>query len=547
MKYRQNQNSILALERTAKSRIRILSFCFLLSFIFQCEYKPKGDLNFLALVGSGLSTGTPSEGGIDSPSVANPPAVQGSGDWLNEAYFKPSFVIGDSFYGNSVAVSGDTIVVGEYRENSNQVGLTNGSAPASSDISLFASGAAFVYRKVAGIWIQEAFLKASNPSTNDNFGSSVSISGDTIVIGAPTNGASGSAYVFVRNGSTWSQEALLKSSNFGAGDHFGSSVDIDGDIIVVGAEWEDSSQNMVTNGNTASADNSRTDSGAAYIFRRVAGTWTQEAYLKTPNPDNNDSFGSNVSISGETVVVGAFKEDSQSVTSNGTTASPDNSKLESGAAYVFRRTAGQWNQEAFLKSSDLDSNDQFGKSVSISADSIVVGAALEDGAQDSVINGAGASSSNLLGGSGAAYVFERTGTNWAQTAYLKAKNVQAGDQFGTSVAIEGDFIVVGAINESSGLSTISFGPLTTWDERCFQSGAAYMFRKSSGLWGEYAYFKAPNVGSGDSFGYSVALNGTRVVVGATQEASNQTTITNGPTANTDDSMYRAGASYAFQR
>ncbi|TGM53024.1 FG-GAP repeat protein [Leptospira adleri] len=547
MKRRQKQNSSLIQNQTGNCSVRILLLCVLFPFFFQCQYKPQDDLNFLALVGSGLSVGSPSEGGIDSPPVTDPPAAPGSGDWLNEAYFKPSFVIGDSFYGNSVAVSDDTIVVGEYRENSNQVGLTNGSAPASSNISLFASGAAFVYRKVAGAWVQEAYLKASNPSANDNFGASVSISGDTIVVGAPTNGGSGSAFVFVRNGSIWSQEAWLKASNFGAGDHFGSSVDIDGDVIVVGAEWEDSSQNTVTNGNTASADNTRSDSGAAYIFRRAAGVWSQEAYLKTPNPDNNDYFGSNVSISGETIVVGAYKEDSQAVTSNGTTASADNSKSESGAAYVFQRTAGQWNQEAFLKSSDLDSNDQFGRSVSISANTIVIGAALEDGAQDSVINGAAASSSNLLGGSGAAYVFERTGTNWTQAAYLKAKNVQAGDQFGAAVAIEGDFIAVGAINESSGLSTISFGPLTLWDERCFQSGAVYMFQKSSGLWGEYAYFKAPNVGSGDLFGFSVALNGTRIVVGATQEASNQTTITNGPTASADDSMYRAGASYAFQR
>lgn len=547
MKYRQRQNSYLALSTwTANGSYRIFVFCAILLFFFQCQYKPQADLNVLALVGSGLSAGSISEGGIDSPPTASLPA-QDNGGWLNEAYFKPSFVIGDSFYGNSVAVSGDTIVIGENRENSNQVGLTNGSAPASNDISLYSSGAAFVYRKVAGAWVQEAFLKASNPGSNDIFGTSVSISGDTIAVGAPANGSSGSVFVFVRSGSTWTQEAILKASNFGSGDHFGSSVDIDGDVIVVGAEWEDSSQTTVTNGPAASADNSKSDSGAAYVFRRTAGTWTQEAYLKTPNPDNNDYFGWSTSISGDTIVVGAYKEDSQAVTSNGTTASGDNSKSESGAAYVFRRTAGQWDQEAFLKSSDLDSNDQFGKSVSISADMIVIGAALEDGAKDSVLNGPTATSTNLLGGSGAAYVFERTGTTWAQTAYLKAKNVQALDQFGTSVAIDGNFIVVGAVNEASGQSSISFGSLTTWDERCFQSGAVYMFQKSAGLWGEYAYFKAPNVGSGDLFGASVALDGTRVVVGATQEASNQTTITNGPTASADDSMYRAGAAYAFQR
>ncbi|WP_207796128.1 FG-GAP repeat protein, partial [Leptospira ellisii] len=122
------------------------------------------------------------------------------------------------------------------------------------------------------------------------------------------NGGSGSIYVFQRVGTTWSEQAFLKASNWDAGDQFGISVSIDGDVIAIGAYWENSSQNTVTNGTTASADNSMSDAGAAYVFRRTAGVWNQEAYLKAPNPGNNDYFGSSISISGATVVVGAYRE-----------------------------------------------------------------------------------------------------------------------------------------------------------------------------------------------------------------------------------------------
>ncbi|WP_167881170.1 FG-GAP repeat protein [Leptospira gomenensis] len=519
----------------------MISFTF-----FQCQYKPRDQGDILGLIGSGYAVGSLTNGGIEYPPAVPGTPVPVNGVWINEAYFKATNVTGSTYFGNSIAVSGDTMVVGSFRENSNQIGPTNGPT-ASADQSLFASGAVYVFRKVAGNWIQEAYLKASNPGMSDFFGTSVAISGNTVVVGAPMNGGSGSIYVFQRVGTVWSEQARLKASNWDAGDRFGSVVSIDGDVIVIGAEWENSSQNTVTNGTTASADNSLNDAGAAYIFRRNAGVWTQEAYLKAPNPGNGDYFGSAVSISGDTVVVGAYKEDSQAVTTNGTTASADNSKSESGAAYVFRRTAGIWGQEAFLKASNLDPNDQFGKTLSVSNNTIVIGAALEDSNVNTITNGATASPVNALAGSGAAYIFERTGVTWTQTAYLKAKNVQAGDQFGTAVAVEGNFIAVGAINESCGQSTVTYGPLVVWDERAPQSGAVYMFRKTDGRWGEYSYFKAPNAGNADLFGSGVSLSGTRIVVGAPQESSNQNTITNGPTASTDDSEYRSGAAYAFER
>ena len=148
---------------------------------------------------------------------------------------------------------------------------------------------------------------------------------------------SGAAYIFKRTGSTWAQEAYLKASNAGSGDIFGATCDISGNKVIIGAQYEDSNQSTVTNGSTASSDNSSIDAGAAYIFSRTGTTWTQIAYLKPPNIDAHDTFSATVSISGNTVVVGSASEASN-ITSiiNGTTASSDNSVSASGAAYIFK-------------------------------------------------------------------------------------------------------------------------------------------------------------------------------------------------------------------
>ncbi|HRG75568.1 MAG TPA: FG-GAP repeat protein, partial [Leptospiraceae bacterium] len=139
-------------------------------------------------------------------------------------------------------------------------------------------------------------------------------------------------------GSTWAQEAYIKAPNANGGDAFGISVSISVDTIAVGARNEDSNQTTITNGTTASADNSAADAGAVYVFKRTGTTWAQEAYLKSPNAEANDWFGYPVSISGDTIAVGAMQEDSNQTTiTNGTNASTDNSASNSGAVYVFRK------------------------------------------------------------------------------------------------------------------------------------------------------------------------------------------------------------------
>jgi hypothetical protein len=189
------------------------------------------------------------------------------------------------------------------------------------------------------------------------------------------NGAasSGAAYVFVRDGTTWSQQAYLKASNTRPNIQFGKSVSISGDTIVVGASGENSNATGV-NGDQYTTN--MYNSGAAYVFVRDGTTWIQQAYLKASNPGELDEFGISVGVSGNTIVVGAHYESSNAVRVNG----DENNDLAttSGAAYVFVREGTTWTQQAYLKASNTGASDFFREAVSISRDTIVVGAHLED-------------------------------------------------------------------------------------------------------------------------------------------------------------------------
>ena len=190
---------------------------------------------------------------------------------------------------------------------------------------------------------QQAYVKSSNTGIGYKFGRSVAASGDTVVIGAyGEDNNSGAAYVFVRSGSTWSQQAYLKASNVGASDQFGFSVAVDGNTIVVGAWAEDSN----TTGVDSTPNESATNSGAAYVFVRNGTTWTQQAYLKASNTGANDQFGLSVALSGETVVVGAYGEDSSTTGINSTPNDNMSVDGDPGAAYVFVRSGTTWTQQA---------------------------------------------------------------------------------------------------------------------------------------------------------------------------------------------------------
>ncbi|MBL8693946.1 MAG: FG-GAP repeat protein [Planctomycetes bacterium] len=462
---------------------------------------------------------------------------------VQQAYLKASNTGAGDLFGYSVAISGDTIVVAAPGESSSAAGVNGNQA----DNSLGNSGAAYVFIRNGPIWMQQAYLKASNTGANDHFGWSVALSGDTVVVGADgedgnANGVNGTqadnsaedagaAYVFVRSGTSWTQQAYLKASNTGKSDRFGWSVAISGDTVIVGAPQEESNATGV-NGNQAS--NSASYAGAAYVFSRSGSSWIQQAYLKASNTESVDFFGFSVSVSGETVIVGAYGEDSNATGVNGNEA--DNSVTSAGAAYVFVRVNSSWSQQAYLKAANAGAGDAFGTSVCISGDTAVIGGPREDSSAAGV-NGNGADNSSA--DSGAAYVFTRSGTAWNQQAYLKASNTGISDWFGSAVAISGDTIAVAAIAETSSATGIN-GNQT--DNSAFSSGAAYVFARNGTVWTQKTYLKASNTGWVDLFGRSVAISGDIVVVGADGEDSNATGIDG---SQLDNSASGAGAAYIF--
>jgi len=459
-----------------------------------------------------------------------------------QAYLKASNTDADDRFGFSVAVSGDTVVVGAFLEDSNATGVNGDQANNAANNA----GAAYVFVRNAGNWSQQAYLKASNTDANDQFGWSVAVSGDTVVVGANRESSNvtgvngdqannlasnaGAAYVFMRNAGNWSQQAYLKASNTDAGDQFGGSVAMSGDTVVVGVAGEASNATGV---NGAQTNNAASFAGAAYVFVRAAGNWSQQAYLKASNTDGDDRFGESVAMSGDTVVVGAWFEDSSATGVNGPQA--NNAAVNAGAAYVFVRTAGVWGQQAYLKASNTDADDQFGWSVAVSGGTVVVGAPRED-SNATGVNGPQAN--NAAVNAGAAYVFVRSAGVWTQQAYLKASNTNAGDTFG-SIAVSGDIVVVGARFEASNATGVNGDQA---NNAASGAGAAYVFVRTGTSWTQQAYLKASNTDASDQFGYPVAVSGDTIVVGASIEDSNATGINGNQTIN---SATNAGAAYIF--
>lgn len=295
---------------------------------------------------------------------------------------------GGDHFGQSVAIDGSLAIIG---------------APEVDDFWL-SVGRAYVYAFDGQVWTKEATLVKPSPSGDEYFGSSVAISGDTAVVGlAPVGGTgvTGRVYVYVRSGTTWTLQQQFGAFDGGVSDNFGGAVDIEGDTIVVGA----------SHANTADGD-----SGAVYVYSRSGTTWTGEAKLFAADGTWHSYLGRSVALSGDTIVAGA---PGQGITQS------------SGFVYVFRKSGGSWAQEAKFKGSDGASGDEFGEKVSIVNDTALIGAHFDD-------NAAGTNA-------GAAYAFLRTGNSWAQQAKLLASNGVGGDEFGKSVALLENTAVVGAM------------------------------------------------------------------------------------------------------
>jgi hypothetical protein len=353
----------------------------------------------------------------------------------------PQSGVEDSF-GISVAIDGSTVVVGEPAAKP-MPGLT---------------GSAHVFVLSSSGWSLQQTLTPSDGVVRDGFGFYVGISGDTVVVnGHGSNSPSGAAYVFVRSGNVWSQQAELTASDGG----YLENVAISGNTVVAGGPANDV--------------NDFDAAGAVYLFVRsrpsvlkaapvgsapVIGTvevWSLQAKLTAFDAEANANFGLSVSIDVDTLVVGAPGQNSGA-----------------GAAYVFVRSGTVWSQPAEVTGNDVVAGDDFGFSVSVSGNTVVVGAP-----------GEGLSP-------GAAYVFVPMDGIWSQEAKLTTSDATRTDFFGSPVAISGDYAVVGAtINDS---------------------GVAYLFVRSGLTWSQQGKLSASDTAYG--FGGSVAIRGSLIVVGA---------------------------------
>ena len=335
----------------------------------------------------------------------------------------------------------------------------------------------------------------------------------------------------------------FKASNTGS-DGFGLAVSLsgDGNTLAVGASGEDSNAIGI---NGDQADNSARAAGAVYVFTRSGTIWAQQAYIKASNTGSGDRFGNAVSLSdnGNTLAVGATLERSNATAINGDQV--NNSAINAGAVYVFTRSGSTWAQQAYIKASNTDLNDQFANTVSLSdnGNTLAVGAWLED-SDATGINGDQAD--NSARDAGAVYVYTRSGTTWTQQAYIKASNTGSGDQFGRAVSLsgaDGNTLAVGANREDSWATGIN-----GWqaDNRANSAGAVYVFTRSDTTWIQQAYIKASNTGIVDEFGQVVDLSddGNTLAVGAIGESSNATGINGNQNNNFSP---RSGAVYVYTR
>ena len=407
-------------------------------------------------------------------------------------------------FGHSLALSGDgsTLAVGAPGEASAATGIGGNQA----DNSAPGAGAVYVFiREAGGAWSQQAYVKASNTDSDDNFGHAVALSddGSTLAVGAYTEASAatgiggnqadnsargaGAVYVFTRDASgAWSQQAYVKASNTDPADWFGYSVALSGDgyTLAVGARQEGSAATGIGGDQ---ADNSARGAGAVYVFARdEGGTWSQQAYIKSSETTADGRglsfgmFGHSVALSsnGNTLAVGAENEES------------------TDTVYVFTRDAnGTWSQQAGIKPLITNNGDWFGWPVALSDDgnTLAAGAFGEDSAATGVD---GDPTDNSAWFAGAAYAFTRdAGGAWRQQAYIKASNTEAGDRFGYSLALSGDgnILAVGALYEASAATGIGGNQSDNSDP---DAGAVYVFvRDAGGAWSQQAYVKASNTGA----------------------------------------------------
>jgi len=344
------------------------------------------------------------------------------------------------FFGHAVAIEGDTAIISADTENGS-------------------TGAVYIFTRSGNEWTQQQKLVASDATAADNFGHSVAIDGDTIAIGAlqKTIGGlpnAGAVYIFTRSGGTWSQQQRLTATTPVNGGNFGASVAIDGDTMMIGSQFGGGSLY-----------------GAVYYLTRSGNTWTEQQELLSNETTILQRFGSSVDIDGDTVVIGEW--------ANGGAPDPD------GAIHIFEKSGSTWTRlqriDAYIDKSN------FGWDVAIRNDLIMASAP-----------------DPIASSPGYVYYFTRSGNTWSLQQRLEASDGANGNQFGHSIAFDGDTAIIGApaIGASDDL------------------GDAYIFTRSGNTWTEQQSITARDIATGDDFGFSVALDGDTVLVGAESENSN---------------------------
>jgi hypothetical protein len=375
----------------------LVAMCLLPAWALTVEQEAKllpGEWGFahfgwsVAFDGDTALIGAPADDGNGSWSWSGSAYVfiRAGGDWHAQARLIPVYGDAGDYFGDAVAVDGDTALIGALRHDHN-----------GSD-----SGSVWVFTRAGGVWGQRAKIVPADGAAWKRFGSSVALDGRTAIIGAygdnDNGGYSGAAYVFTGSGGVWTERAKLLAADGAGYDQFGIDVALEGDTAVIGA-WGD--------------DDNGAASGSVYVFTGTGAAWTQRAKLLASDGDGGDNFGGSVALDGDTALIGAHEDD-------------DNG-WDSGSAYVFTRTAGVWTEQAKLLPSDGAAEDLFGVSVALDGDTALIGAH-EDHHFDP----------------GSAYVFTRTAGVWTEQAKLLPSDGVNSDRFGIAVALDGDTALVGA-------------------------------------------------------------------------------------------------------
>ncbi len=344
-------------------------------------------------------------------------------------------------FGCSVEINGYDAIVGAYFDD---VGATSH------------AGSAYVFVYGGASWIQQGKLTASDYQADDEFGWSVSIDGDYAIVGAHKEAGGGiergAAYVFVRSGSSWTEQQKLTPGDAEDGDYFGKSVSIDGEYAIIGAPGKSSNQ------------------GFSYIFKRTGTVWTQMTKI---GATGSNKLGWSVSIDGAFVIMGAYGTNSNR-----------------GKAHIYELVGTSWYGRGELTASDGADSDQFGLSVAIDGDYAICGAPGHD---------------LTSGGDGATYIFEKPTTGWAdmtETQKITASDAAGGDGFGRSVSVDGDSAIVTAPDNDGGGT---------------KRGTAYIFKRGSSTWSEDAKLLASDAANQDYFGWSGSVSSNKAIVGAYAE------------------------------